>query len=185
MFFVFWLFCSFNYLICTLYKRMGKEPIWETNPTKKKGQETFCFCCCVEEGTKNFVLLLRRKKKTKANKNADSLLFLSILHGWVFLWALSRKLITWAKCATLVILAKNPWENWQKFPIRQVKSTWKFLHALKAFPRFSFVYFHLKIIWHFGKVNEKGKKERVSNWIDAQSSCLRLTSFNVIPLFTP
>ena len=47
---------------------MGKEPIWETNPTKKKGQETFCFCCCVEEGTKNFVLLLRRKKKQKQIK---------------------------------------------------------------------------------------------------------------------
>ena len=39
---------------------------------------------------------------------------------------------------------RNLKENWQIFPIRQVKSTRELLHELKAFPNFSFVCFHFK-----------------------------------------
>ena len=46
-------------------------------------------------------------------------------------------------------------------------------------PNFSFVCFHWKITWHLVKVNKKSKIERVSNWIEAQSSCLGSMSFNV------
>ena len=104
--FVFWLFYLVYYLICTLCKRMGKEPIWKTKAKKRKGEQTFCFCCCIEE-TINFVLLLCWKKQ-KNKGNVDSLLFLSTLRGSIFPWALSRNLITWAKCVTLTIFAKNP-----------------------------------------------------------------------------
>ena len=60
-----------------------------------------------------------------------------------------------------------------------LKPTRKFLHAIKAFPNFSFACFHWKITWHLRKVNKKVKGERISNWIDAQSSCLGFTSFNL------
>ena len=60
-----------------------------------------------------------------------------------------------------------------------LKPTRKFLHEIKAFPNFSFACFHWKITWHLRKVNKKVKGERVSNWIDAQSSCLGFTSFNL------
>ena len=46
---------------------------------------------------------------------------------------------------------------------------------------FSFVCFHGKITWHLSKVNKKVKTERISSWIDAQSSCLVFKSFNVPP----
>ena len=49
---------------------------------------------------------------------------------------------------------------WQIFPISQVKSTRKFLHALKVFPNFSFVCFHWEITWHLGKVKMNIKRER-------------------------
>ena len=45
-----------------------------------------------------------------------------------------------------------------------------------AFPGFSFVNFHWKITWYFGKVNKKIKTERISCWTDAQ-----FTRFNVRP----
>ena len=80
---------------------------------------------------------------------------------------------------------KNCLEVRQIFPIRQVKSSWKFHHALKAFPNFSFVCFHLKITWHLGKVNEKVNTEKVSNWVDTQSSCLKVHEFQRPPLLTP
>ena len=44
-------------------------------------------------------------KKTKQKK---ILLILSTLRRWIFQWALSWKLITWAKCVTLTILTKTP-----------------------------------------------------------------------------
>ena len=74
---------------------------------------------------------------------------------------------------------KNPEENWQVFPIRQVISTQIFLYTTKTFSNFSFLCFHWKITWHLGKVTKIVKTERVSNWIDAQSSCLGFPSFNV------
>ena len=134
---------------CTVISESSKKA--KTKATKKKGQKTFCFWCCVEEGRINFVLPLCWKKTTK-NKSifVDSLLFLSTLRGWIFPWALSRKLITWAKSVTLTNLAKTPSKN----TIRQVKSMRKFLHALKRFPNFSFVCFHWKITWHLCKVNK-------------------------------
>ena len=86
-----------------------------------------------------------------------------------------------SKMCNLENSCKNRWENWQIFPIRQVKSTRKILHALKAFPTFSLVCFQWKITSHIGNVNKKVKTERVSNWIDAHCSCLGFTSFNVSP----
>ena len=72
------------------------------------------------------------------------------------------------------------------FPIRQVKSTRKLLHALKVFPNlFLFVCFHDKITWHLGKVKKKVKNERGRNCIDAQSLCLVFTSLNVPPCSLP
>ena len=56
---------------------------------------------------------------------------------------------------------------------------------VKAFPNFSFVCFHCKITWHLGKVTKKNKTERVSNWIDAQSSCLGFPSFSVPTCWLP
>ena len=84
---------------------------WVKNPFKnksykKEGTRNFLFLLLCWRRDKKFCFTVASKKTTKANKNADSLLFLSTLHGWVLLWALSRKLITWAKCATLAILAK-------------------------------------------------------------------------------
>ena len=101
-----WYLFSNYYPTCTLCKRMGEEPIPETKATKMKGQWTFCFYCCVDEGTIRICFAVVLKNKTK-RKNVDSLLFLSTLRRWVFSWALSRKLITWAKCLTLTILAKT------------------------------------------------------------------------------
>ena len=117
----------------------------------KKGQETL-FWCCVE-----------KIKKTKQKNPGDSLLFLSTVCGWIFPWAFSWTLITWAKCVTLTILAKNLRKTDNYFPFRQVKSTRKFFHALKVFLNFSFVCFHWKIAWHLGKVNKKVKTDRISN----------------------
>ena len=81
---------------CTVISESSKKA--KTKATKKKGQKTFCFWCCVKEGTINFVLLFCWKKQKKQQKNnsrfVDSLLFLSTLRGWIFPWALSRKLIT-------------------------------------------------------------------------------------------
>ena len=70
------------------------------------------------------------------------------------------------------------------FPICQAKSGRKFLHALQAFPNFSLVCFQWNITLNLGKVN-KVKSERVSNWIDAQCSCLGFTSFNIPPFLLP
>ena len=50
---------------------------------------------------------------------------------------------------------KNPYDNWQIFPILH------FLQALKTFPNFSFASFHWKITWYLGKINKKVKTERV------------------------
>ena len=80
---------------------------------------------------------------------------------------------------------KNPEENWQVFPIRQVISTRIFLYTPKTFSNFSFLCFHWKITWHLGKVTKIVKTERVSNWIDAQSSCLGFPSFNVPASWLP
>ena len=55
------------------------------------------------------------------------------------------------------------------FPICQVKSKPKLLHALETFSNFSFVCLHWTITWHLGKVKMKVKTDRVSNWITAQS----------------
>ena len=46
-----------------------------------------------------------------------------------------------------------------------------------------FVCFDWKITWHLDKINKKVKTERVSSWIDAQSSCL--ISFNIPPSLLP
>ena len=46
------------------------------------------------------------------------------------------------------------------------------------------VCFYRKITWHFRKVKKKVKTERVSNWTDAQSSCLKLASFNVMLVYS-
>ena len=98
-------------------------------------------------------------------------LLFSIFHVKFFFCSIVQKLITWAKCENLIILAKT---------LRKTdKSTRKLLHALNAFPNFAFVCFHWKIICHLGKVSKKVKTERVSNLIDAQFSCLGFTSFNV------
>ena len=86
------------------------------------------------------------------------------LRGWTFPLALSEKLIAWAKCVTLIILAKFS----QIFLIHQVKSTRKILHTLKAFRNFSFFCFHWKITWHLGKVNKKVNTETVRNWTDTR-----------------
>ena len=107
------------------------------------------------------------------------------LRGWTFRWTLSEKLITWAKYVTLTILAKTPRKIDKYISNCKVKSTRKFLHALKAFRNFSFFCFPWKITWHLDKVNNKVKSERVRNWIDAQSSCLGFTSFNVPSCLLP
>ena len=109
-----------------------------------------------------FTVVLKKKQKKKQKKKnrcrlIDSLSFLSTLRGWIFPWAFSPKFITWAKYGTLKILTKTPSRN----TIRQIKSTRKFLHALKGFPNFSFVCFHWRITWHLGKVNKKVKNERM------------------------
>ena len=69
----------------------------------------------------------------------------------------------WSKTRNLDNFCKTPKENWHIFPIRQVKSTRKFLHAIKAFLNFSFVRFHWKITWPLGRVNKKA--EKFSSWI--------------------
>ena len=48
-----------------------------------------------------------------------------------------------------------------------------------------FFFFDEKITWQLHKINKKAKTERVSNWIDAQSSCLGFTSFNIPPTLVP
>ena len=55
---------------------------------------------------------------------------------------------------------------------------WYIIHCLIYF-YISFCLFSLKNNLHLGKVNKKIKTEWVSSWIDAQSSCLGFTSFNV------
>ena len=55
-----------------------------------------------------------------------------------------------------------------------------FIHAFICFGRYS-EGIPGKIISYLSKVNKKVKTERVSNWIDAQSSCFGFTSFNVFP----
>ena len=114
--FIFWFLCLFYYLICTHCKRVGKEPIWETNSTKKKGEgrAKFCFCCCIKEGTINFILLLCRKNPQKTPQILCY--FLATLRGWVFPWVLSGKLIIWAKCVTLAILVKTNRNIDEHFP---------------------------------------------------------------------
>ena len=86
------------------------------------------------------------------------------------------------KMCYLENFCKNPQENWQIFPIYQVKSTRKFLHTLQAFHNFYFVYFHWKATWHLGKINKKVKTERVNNWTESQSSCLgsRVPTFPLV-----
>ena len=83
------------------------------------------------------------------------------------------------------VLSRLRFISWSSPSQALLKSKWKFLHALKAFPNVSSVCFHWKITWHLGKANKKVKTERVSNWIDAQSSCLGLTSFNVPSCWLP
>ena len=104
------IFVYFDICLAIIIRSVPFASAWVKSPfqkqaTKMKGQ-TFCFYCCVDEGTIRICFAVVLKNKTK-RKNVDSLLFLSTLRRWVFSWALSRKLITWAKCLTLTILAKT------------------------------------------------------------------------------
>ena len=123
------------------------------------------------------VVLKKNKKKTNKETNKKHHRFSIFIYfaRMNFIVDPFAKIDNLSKMCNLGNSCKNPKENWQIFPIRQVKSTQKFPHALKAFPNFSFVCFHWKITWHLGKVNKKlilRERERVSNCIDAQSSCL-------------
>ena len=70
---------------------------------------------------------------------------------FMFLVGLFTKIDNLSKCVTLT---KTPRKINKYFPIRQVISMRKFLHAFKTFPNFSFVCFHWKITWRLGKVNK-------------------------------
>ena len=130
------------------------------------------FLLRVEEETINFVLLLSWKK------SRFSVIFIYL--AWMNFPAGPFTKITWAKCVTLIIFAKTS-RKLTNISHSPSESTRKFIDALKAFFNFSFVCFHWKITWHLGKVNKKFKTWRVSNWIDAQPSCLGCASFNVPP----
>ena len=64
--------------------------------TKARAKALFSMLCWRRDNKLCFVVLL-----TKNKKKVNSLLFLSTLRGWIFLWALSQKLIT------LTIFAKS------------------------------------------------------------------------------
>ena len=96
------------------------------------------------------------------------LLFLSTLRGWAFPWALLQKLITWLKCVPLTILAKTPRKIDKYFPFAKSNLRKNSFTHLKHFVTVCFL---KKLTCHLGKVNKNAQTERVSNWIDAQSSC--------------
>ena len=101
------------------------------------------------------------------------------LRGWTFLWALLGKLIIWAKCVTLTILAKTLRKIDKYFSyVRRNRLENSFTY-LRYFVTFLFFVFIEKITWYLGKVSKKVKSERVRSWTDAQSSCFGFTSFNV------
>ena len=113
----------------------------------KNRQNTTLFCCCFEKKQKK-----TNKETNKKHHRFSIFIYFARMNFIVDPFA---KIDNLSKMCNLGNSCKNPKENWQIFPIRQVKSTQKFPHALKAFPNFSFVCFHWKITWHLGKVNKK------------------------------
>ena len=105
-------------------------------------------------------------------------LLFSIFHV-IFFCSIVRKLITWAKCETLTVLAKTSRKTDKYFPFAKSNLCESFFTNLRHFLTFLLFVFILKITWHLGKVNKKGKTERVSNLIEAQLSCFGFTSFKV------
>ena len=105
-------------------------------------------------------------------------LLFSIFHV-IFFCSIVRKLITWAKCETLTVLAKTSRKTDKYFPFAKSNLRESFFTNLRHFLTFLLFVFILKITWHLGKVNKKGKTERVSNLIEAQLSCFGFTSFKV------
>ena len=67
----------------------------------------FLLLCRRRDNKLCFAVVLKKKKKKRNKKTVDSLLFLSTLRESIFPWGLSRNFITWAKWATLAILAKT------------------------------------------------------------------------------
>ena len=84
-----------------------------------------------------FAVVLKQKKK----KETYILLFLSTLREWIFPWALSRKLITWAKCETLTILAKAPRKIDKYFPFAKSNLRKNSFTQLRDFVTFLFFVF--------------------------------------------
>ena len=136
----------------------------------KNRQNTTLFCCCFEKKQK--------KKNKETNKKHHRFSIFIYFARMNFIVDPFAKIDNLSKMCNLGNSCKNPKENWQIFPIRQVKSTQKFPHALKAFPNFSFVLFSLKNNLTSRQSKQKvntereRERERVSNCIDAQSSCL-------------
>ena len=130
-------------------------------------------------------MLCWKNKKNKTQKpRRFSVIF--IYHAWMnFPVGLFVNIDNLSKMCNLDNSCKNLGKIDKYFPFRQVKSTRKFFHALKVFLNFYFVCFHWKIAWHLGKVNKKVKTDRISNWIDAQSSSLGFTSLNAPPCLLP
>ena len=87
------------------------------------------------------------------------------------LFLIVRKLITWAKCETLAILAKFPRKTDKYFPFAKLNLRENFFTHLRHFLTFVLFVFILRITWHLGKVSKKVKTERVRILIDAQCSC--------------
>ena len=165
-----------------------KSP-FENKGYKKEGTTDFLFLLLCWKRYNKFcfsVVLRKKKEKKKEEENLDSLLFLSTLRGWIFPWTLSRKLITWIKCVTLTILAKTSKKIDKYFLFAKSNLRENSFTHLRHFQTFLlFAYFYKKITWHLGKVNKKVNTERVSNWIDAQSSWSGFTSFDVLPCSLP
>ena len=85
------IFVYFDICLAIIIRSVPFASAWVKSPfqkqaTKMKGQ-TFCFYCCVDEGTIRICFAVVLKNKTK-RKNVDSLLFLSTLRRRVFSWAL-------------------------------------------------------------------------------------------------
>ena len=77
-----------------------------------------------------------------------------------------------------------------KFPIismfwsDMLSIAWYILDLLNVYRCICFGRYSEKITWYLGKVYKKAKTERVGNGIDAQSFCLRFTSFNLPLLYS-